>query len=186
MKKEFPDPPVEALFNGAQSDNEHAALRLLLWHGNGFWLRRREVAEFVTVTVHGRYPDCETCWAVIDWTKIAQALDEGNMGNVGDDSYVAILAVACSLASGHPIDLRRVGRSLGRSKDAAAVAYALLRSGGHDDHVVRWPETPSLPNYVRIVDTQGRVRQAAGVRHEDQWCEIGPLWLTSTGAAVTQ
>lgn len=168
---DFPDPPLRALFDGARGDNEHAALHLLEWAP--MWLHRKEVAQHITVTVDDCYPDDERAWAVMDWPQVAQTLDDHETATVAQDRDAAILAVACSLACGHKIDLRRVARSLRRSDDAAAVAYAILYAGRHHDHIVRWPEVSRLPNYARIVDTRGRVQQEAGHRHQPQWYELG-------------
>lgn len=74
-----------------------------------------------------------------------------------------MLAVACSLACGHRVDLGEVADAVRHRSDIAAwVASTVLQAAGHTDHVVRWPQRPLLPRYVRIVAATGDVIQEAG------------------------
>lgn len=176
---EFADTPIIALRHGVRTDQELAAIELL--EREGPWLRRHEVAQHITVTVpcDGHYDD-DSSTAVIDWDNIVQSLDGmASTPNIHERANRAILAVACSMARGHKIDLGEVAITLRHRADLAAwVVSAILYAAGHLDHVVRWPKKPALPSYVRIVDCLGKVIQEAGqASGEDQWHETGPRHL---------
>lgn len=171
--------PLAALYLGSRHDRERAAIGLLDRAG---WLRRREVASRVTVTVggDGLYDD-ESAIATIDWDGVTRSVEETP---VSDNRHVqvqwCVLAVACSLACGHRVDLGEVAEALRHRPDVAAwVASTVLCAAGHDDHVVRWPQRPQLPGYVRIVAATGDVVQDPGDAPQQRWHELGAPWLRS-------
>jgi hypothetical protein len=77
-----------------------AAVDLITQHG--VWLRRRDFAPFVR---HARYDTGEPM-AEIRWRAAHTALRRGHLPCSGSEADV--LAIACSLAIGVPISLRRV------------------------------------------------------------------------------
>lgn len=176
---EWAEIPVFALLHGARNDRERAAIGLLSWEG---LLRSPEVASHITVTVGGDgiYDD-NSAIAVIDWNRLIRSLEDGATptGAVHIRARRCVIAVACSVARGHPIDLAEVADAVRHRADLAAwIASTVLAAAGHSDHVVRWPRQPQQPCYVRIVDATGGVVQEAGHQPgEQQWHEIGPPWL---------
>ncbi|GAA5110087.1 hypothetical protein [Haloechinothrix salitolerans] len=176
---EWAEVPLAALYLGSRHDRERAAIGLLDRAG---WLRCREVASCVTVTVggDGLYDD-ESAIATIDWDGVAQSFEDMPVSdNTHQRAQQSVLAVACSLASGHRIDLGEVADALRHRPDKAAwAASTVLCAAGHDDHVVRWPQRPQLPRYVRIVAATGDVIQDPGDAPQRRWHEIGAPWLRS-------
>lgn len=174
----FADTPYAALRRTARSESEEAAIDLL--EDCSPWLRRPEVAQHITLTVPSDHDwdDPDSGAAVVDWDGVAVTLDEmyENQQGSRDDIYTGILAIACSLANGHKIDLRRVVNALRPEYHAAAVALAILRAARHREHVVRWPKKPDRPSNVRIVDVHGNVVQEAGTSSGEEWHEFDHCW----------
>ena len=174
---EWAEIPMGALFHGARNDRERCAIALL---DREAWLRRREVASHVTVTVGGDgVLDEDSAIATIDWDGVVRSLKDTSSNTVHTRGAASVLAVACSLACGHLVDLAEVTGSLRHRPDLAAyIASALVHAAGHSDHVVRWPRRPVLPSYMRIVDSHGSVVQEAGdAPEEERRHELGPPWL---------
>lgn len=98
---------------------EMAAVELLVAHRH--WLRRDAFLSAVTVSaVQGM--------ASIDWDVIGHRLDAGE-GLHDTSSERGVLAIACSLAAGRPVDLRDALLSLD-STNVRLIAHAVLTAGG--------------------------------------------------------
>jgi len=75
------------------------------------------------------FADDETM-AAIDWAALGRKLKHGTVK--GSSGEVAILAVACSIGGGVPVDLRDALGSLGRT-NVGLVARAVVHAGGYPD-----------------------------------------------------
>lgn len=169
---EWFETPLAALYHGARNERDRAAIGLLDREG---WWHRPDVARHVTVTVggDGEYDD-DCSLATVDWEAVVGSLAGIRSDTVPARASWCVVAVACSLACGHNVDLAKVAEAVQPRPDMAAwIVSALLDAAGHSDHVVRWPRRSRLPSYVRILDPFGAVIQEAGATPGEDWHEIG-------------
>jgi len=99
-----------------------AAVELLIAHGH--WLRREPFLRHVTL---GGGAEGQLL-AQPDWEALHQLLEDGH-GLFDTGSERGVLAVACSIAAGTPVDLLDVLLSCDRT-NVALIAEAVLTAGG--------------------------------------------------------
>ncbi|WP_304452655.1 hypothetical protein [Nocardiopsis sp. YSL2] len=137
---------TEGLRNWADGfATDRAAVELLITHQS--WLTR---ADFLTTCVELLpteelfAPDRPI--AVIDWETVTGFLTEGGLPAASSD--VAILSIAASLGTGHPVDLRDALVGLDAT-NTAAVATAVVTAAQADSRVTVTLAPRQTPDWLR-------------------------------------
>lgn len=172
------DQLLAALHNGARDSpvgDETAALDLLAWHG--VWLQRETVRDRIIVKSDpvqtGMHGDVAALFDEED-PLIGSALSQAQPAD-SNAQDAAILRIASSIASRHPVHLHGAIITLD-ALHAAAVALTVLRVAGIHDAVIRVRRPMSFPRGYRVVDHEGRLLHEADTAPTPQWFELGPVW----------